>query len=208
MTTYRHRRRRTVHYCPLEPPWSYPDVLAAAVCVLVTGHTEPGQRVLLAEPLGGHHDEIVEAILRLGRGATTVSNTSGGGSANGTTGALIIGPRSAAAQIARWTRRLTPAGTLIIITTTCGARQQCSDSHRAFSDSVLRRRAALAGLMLVERLILVHQPPSARPPRSRDQRLAVAWGGHRPAHSEAHVFQPINTDSPRRRPGNGGQRGV
>ncbi|MPY80279.1 MAG: hypothetical protein GEV04_17830 [Actinophytocola sp.] len=122
MTTYRRWRRRTVHYCPLEPPWSYPDVLAGAVSVLVTGHTEPGQRVLLAEPLGDHHDEIVEAILRLGRGATTISNASHSGSANGATCDLIICPRTATAQIAQWAQRLTPAGTLIILTTTRGAR--------------------------------------------------------------------------------------
>lgn len=203
MTTYRHRRRRTVHYCPLEPPWSYPDVLAAAVCVLVTGHTAPGQRVLLAEPLDGHHDEIVEAILRLGRGATTVSNTS-----DQTAGDLIIGPRTATAHIARWAHRLTPAGTLIVLTTSRDPRQQHDDSHSAVSDSALRRRAALAGLMLVERVILVNQPPSARPPRGKDQRLAVTWGGHRPAHSEAHVFQPVTADGPRRRPGNGDQHRV
>lgn len=193
MTMHRHRRRGTVRYCPLEPPWRYPDALAAAVRTLVTGYTEPGHRVLLADPRpagdadpwGSRRDEIVEAVLRLGRGATTTWDADGEHARY----ELIIGPRPNTTQLEGWARRLAPAGTLIILTITRGSGLQRIGNQNLASDSSLRRIAALAGLTLVERLVLLHQPPSSTPPRGRRQRLAVTLGGHRPVHSEVHAFR-------------------
>lgn len=205
MNTHRHRHRRTVRYCPLEPPWRYPDVLAAAVPILVPAYTEPGHRVLLVERGQADHadrwdtrpDEAIETILRLGRGATTAVSAKASADDEDAVYDLIVCPRTGTTPIAEWARLLSPARNLIVLTIPRALLPSGGRNDGVAPDSALRREAALAGLALVDRVALLHHPPSARPPCEKRQRLAVTLGGHRPSHSEAHVFQPNDTERAR-----------
>jgi len=78
----------TVRMCPADPPLRTLTVLGAATRTLVTTYTDPGDRVLLIEPpvvaraVGSPRNPVrldwaavVEAVARLGRGASTRQTT-------------------------------------------------------------------------------------------------------------------------------------
>ncbi|WP_338595412.1 hypothetical protein [Saccharopolyspora sp. SCSIO 74807] len=86
--------------------------------------------------------------------------------------------------MADWTPLLAPAGTAVVLT-------HSSDQHQARvgHSGQLSRAAALAGLILTDRLILAHQPPSVPRLASRRSFRAIALGGHRRIHTTASVFR-------------------
>ncbi|MBK0868682.1 hypothetical protein INP57_17865 [Saccharopolyspora sp. HNM0986] len=92
--------------------------------------------------------------------------------------------------MADWTPLLAPAGTIVALT-------HSSDQHRsrAAHSGQLSRAAALAGLILTDRMILAHQPPSPPRPTTRRSLRAIALGGHRRIHTTASVFRR-STPSP------------
>lgn len=70
--------RASVRFCRLAPDAGPEERIAAAVRVVVTAYSNPGDRVALADaaepgsPVSGEHrDRLVETILRLARGAVT-----------------------------------------------------------------------------------------------------------------------------------------
>lgn len=88
------------------------------------------------------------------------------------------------AWITDWADLLTDSGALIMLTD--------SDRRENMSAALpvaVNRSAALAGLTLVDRLILLHQDPSPAPPFTDRDRRRVALGTHRRIHTEAHVFR-------------------
>ncbi|GAB3677401.1 hypothetical protein [Saccharopolyspora tripterygii] len=86
--------------------------------------------------------------------------------------------------MADWTPLLAPGGTAVVLT-------HGSDQHQARvgHSGQLSRAAALAGLILTDRLILAHRPPSRTGLASRRSFPAIALGGHRRIHTIASVFR-------------------
>lgn len=102
--------------------------------------------------------------------------------------ALIITTQPARTEdpawITEWADLLTASGTLIVLTHS----DHRGDLLTAPSASV-SRSAALAGLALTDRLILLHQDPSPAAPAADRDRRRVALGAHRRIHTEALVFR-------------------
>lgn len=230
----------TVRLCLVDPAADVDEIVTAAVSMITTTYTAPGDRIMLADgeaPATGssrtRRDRLVESVLRLGRGATTTLDlrTHGDHGANTAAGFLPstresgagLGPRSGdlAEPVANptdrqspgepsgpgsdgfgliiagwsdhpadpfamtdWTPLLAPAGTAVVLT-------HSSDQHQARvgHSGQLSRAAALAGLILTDRLILAHQPPSRTGLASRRSFRAIALGGHRRIHTTASVFR-------------------
>lgn len=89
------------------------------------------------------------------------------------------------ALLADWARLLTPDGTLLVLT------------HSDESGSVPITRthdlifaAGLAGLTLTDRLIFVHDTPSATRPASDLARRRITLGAHHRVHTDALVLTP------------------
>lgn len=71
----------SVRFCPVDPAATDDERIAAAVRVIVTAYSAPGERVALADAANTaepatraarvHRDRLVETVLRLARGATT-----------------------------------------------------------------------------------------------------------------------------------------
>ncbi|WP_243789031.1 hypothetical protein [Saccharopolyspora gloriosae] len=86
--------------------------------------------------------------------------------------------------MADFTPALAPAGTVVVLTHSSDQRQA-----RVGHSGQLSRAAALAGLILTDRLILAHQPPSTPRPATRRSLRVIALGGHRRIHTVASVFR-------------------
>ncbi|WP_433470656.1 hypothetical protein [Saccharomonospora azurea] len=229
----------TVRLCLVDPGADADEIVTAAVSMITTTYTAPGERIMLAD--GGspetragrtRRDRLVESVLRLGRGATThpdfrPHSDHESSAARGLPGApgsgSGLGPRPGdlaepvanptdkqspcepsgpgsdgfALIIAGWSdhpadpfamsdfaHALAPAGTVVVLT-------HCSDHRQARvgHSGQLSRAAALAGLILNDRLILAHEPPSAPRPISRRTRREIALVGHRRIHTTASVFR-------------------
>ncbi|GGM81012.1 hypothetical protein GCM10012275_59580 [Longimycelium tulufanense] len=85
-----------------------------------------------------------------------------------------------------WAPRLDPNGTLIVLT------HRNHAPHRGpVRSGSLRRIAALANLILTDRLILAPCAPSTTPPTHPRVQRAVALGGHHRLHTTARVFRPV-----------------
>ncbi|MFF6001979.1 hypothetical protein [Prauserella flavalba] len=101
--------------------------------------------------------------------------------------ALIITTQPArhedADSIIDWADHLTDSGTLIAVTHS----GQHGSLSTAASPSVVRS-AALAGLALTDRLVLLHQEPTATSPATDRDRRRLALGAHRRIHTDALVF--------------------
>ncbi|MCI2420051.1 hypothetical protein MOQ72_21655 [Saccharopolyspora sp. K220] len=68
----------TVRLCPVDPAADADEIITAAVSLITTTYTAPGDRIMLADtetPATGasrtRRDRLVESVLRLGRSATT-----------------------------------------------------------------------------------------------------------------------------------------
>lgn len=236
----------TVRLCLVDPAADADGIVTAAVSMITTTYTAPGDRIMLADPetpaTGAsrtRRDRLVESILRLGRGATTGPDfrphsdldcaAAGGGLPAAPGAGSGLGPRPGDATdpvanptdrqslgepsrpgsdgfkliIAGWsdhpadpfamadfTPALAPAGTIVVLTHSNDQRRE-----RVGHSGQLSRAAALAGLILTDRLILAHEPPSARRPATRQCRRAIALGGHRRIHTTASVFR-LSTQPP------------
>ncbi|WP_157182780.1 hypothetical protein [Sciscionella marina] len=230
----------TVRLCLVDPAADADEIVTAAVSMITTTYTAPGDRIMLAAPESPttgssrtRRDRLVESVLRLGRGATTdpdfrshsdqefaaaggeLPAAPGSGSGPGPRGCDTTdpvanptdrpspgeqsGPGSDGFELiitgwseqpadpfamADFTAALAPTGTVVVLT-------HSSDHWRARvgHSGQLSRAAALAGLILSDRLILVHEPPSAPRPATRRRRREIALGGHRRIHTTASVFR-------------------
>ncbi|WP_338600630.1 hypothetical protein [Saccharopolyspora sp. SCSIO 74807] len=226
--------------CLVDPAADADEIVTAAVSMITTTYTAPGDRIMLADgeaPATGssrtRRDRLVESVLRLGRGATATpdhrahgdheSATAGEGlpGARGSGSGLGPRPGDAAEPVANptdqqpldespgpgfdgfeliiagwpdhpadpfamddWTPLLAPAGTVVVLTHSSDQREA-----RVGHSGQLSRAAALAGLILTDRLILAHQPPSPPRPATRRSLRAIALGGHRRIHTTASVFR-------------------
>ncbi|GAB3681997.1 hypothetical protein REH65_24590 [Saccharopolyspora sp. ID03-671] len=230
----------TVRLCLVDPAADADEIVTAAVSMISTTYTAPGDRIMLAAPEAPatgssrtRRDRLVESVLRLGRGATTGPDfrphsdhefaAAGGGlpGARGSGSGLGPRPGDVAEPVANltdqkslgesfgpgsdgfaliiagwsdqpadpfamadWAPLLAPAGTVVVLTHSSNQRQA-----RISHSGQLSRAAALAGLILTDRLILAHQPPSPPRPTTRRSRREIALGGHRRIHTTASVFR-------------------
>jgi hypothetical protein len=229
----------TVRLCLVDPGADVDEIVTAAVSMITTTYTAPGDRIRLAdgeapETRTGRtrRDRLVESVLRLGRGATThpdfrphsdhESSAAGGlpgapgsgsglGSRPGDLAEPVANPTDRqspgepsgpgsdgfALIIAGWsdhpadpfamadfTPALAPARTVVVLTHSSDHRQA-----RVGHSGQLTRAAALAGLILSDRLILVHEPPVSPRPATRRKRREIALGGHHRIHTTASVFR-------------------
>lgn len=200
----------TVRVCRLAHPVRLPAALGAALGTLVISYTRPGDRVLLADappawlparfrPASGERrDQLVRAVSRLGRHPATdptPHRPRGGGGDHCTEDPNVLptyfeliivsmDPRTPdTTRLAAWAAQLTPTGTLTVLT----------HSHRhggMLTDPApdIALAATAAGLVLVDRLILLHQQPHPPGDLSEAHRRSVILGGHRPIHSTVLVF--------------------
>lgn len=230
----------TVRLCLVDPGADVDEIVTAAVSMITTTYTAPGDRIMLADGEAPEtrtgptrRDRLVESVLRLGRGATTdpdfrphsdhESSAAAGGLPGAPGSGSGLGPRPGDAAepvanptdhqdrgepsgpgsdgfaliiagwsdhpadpfaMADWTPLLAPAGTAVVLTHSSDQRQA-----RVGHSGQLSRAAALAGLILTDRLILAHQPPSIPQTATRRSRRAIALGGHRRIHTTASVFR-------------------
>ncbi|WP_143249967.1 hypothetical protein [Amycolatopsis sacchari] len=171
----RTRSRAMVRSCPVAAPLRPADATAAAVRAVVTSYSNPGDRILLTISVAD--SRVAETVFRLGRRATTPSRRG----ALATAAAadrfdLIIGDRS---TVLDWADYLARTGRLVVL---------AGPGHHPGASGG-RPFATGSGLVLVDRLVLVHLAPSPAPPRGRG-RLRVVLGSHRRIHTDALIFRP------------------